>query len=523
MDVFNQKEIATKNLPLEKGNFLWFRLLVEVLIRMENNIPAQTYLVEILNNNYPESQFVADFLQNYQADKAIEWFTRDDSCLLKELNKALRQQDLDRLFPFRCLIRDIYNELKAEHDEETRDNDKTITLYRKQVISISELDQLVDANKDELIAVNSFMSAWSDRAKAVNSLQSQCEDGLVCVLFEIEVNYRKNSSPFATINENDGIMLFMLGCIFRIRSIAKDGTINCYVLKLELCCDDDANLKNIFDYMTNAFIQPESDLITLGSLLYRMGEFEKARKYYELILSELDENESNYAHCLDGLGYIENDQGRLNEALKCHLKALELRQKYGLPDANQGVIVLSYINIANAYKDMAQYKIALDYVKKARTLIKKQNLPGDGAKQAVCHFIEGSILYNEGNGIDALEQFHQAWGINQQLGMPNDHPDLASIYQSMGLCHLNQGILGNNPILALNYLTEALDIQLKALPYNHCRTGVTYRSLGLAYEQLQEYSTAIIFYQKAHTVYRASNKIYSELKITEVDIERIKK
>ncbi|CAF3824554.1 unnamed protein product, partial [Rotaria sp. Silwood1] len=407
---------------------------------MKDNARAHHDLVEILRVNYPQSNFVADFNQNYTADKAIEWLTRDDSCLLKELNKALRQQHLDHLFIFRYIINDIYQQLRTEYDKEIKDKEKTLTLYRSQVISEFELNQLLQANTGELIAINSFMSTWNDRMKAIDFHKEQHHVGLKHILFEIEVDYTKKSRPFAQINRKEqDLTLFMLGCVFRIRSIMEDHTFHCYVMKIELCSDDDCDLKNIFDHMTKVFIQPETDLITLGSLLHRMGELDKARKYFQLLLSELDENDPDRAHCFDGLGHIENDQGRFGEALKYHQQALNLRMSHNSSHTNHSLIALSHIHIANDYKDMGEYNAASQNVEKARTFIRQQNLQEDRIKEAACHIIMGSILYEKAKCIEALDEFQQALDINKQQGIPDDHPDRASIFQNMGLCHLTSG------------------------------------------------------------------------------------
>ncbi|CAF3887620.1 unnamed protein product [Rotaria sp. Silwood1] len=498
--------MATKNLKIEKGNFLWFRLFVEVLIHMKDNARAHHDLVEILRVNYPQSNFVADFNQNYTADKAIEWLTRDDSCLLKELNKALRQQHLDHLFIFRYIINDIYQQLRTEYDKEIKDKEKTLTLYRSQVISEFELNQLLQANTGELIAINSFMSTWNDRMKAIDFHKEQHHVGLKHILFEIEVDYTKKSRPFAQINRKEqDLTLFMLGCVFRIRSIMEDHTFHCYVMKIELCSDDDCDLKNIFDHMTKVFIQPETDLITLGSLLHRMGELDKARKYFQLLLSELDENDPDRAHCFDGLGHIENDQGRFGEALKYHQQALNLRMSHNSSHTNHSLIALSHIHIANDYKDMGEYNAASQNVEKARTFIRQQNLQEDRIKEAACHIIMGSILYEKAKCIEALDEFQQALDINKQQGIPDDHPDRASIFQNMGLCHLTSGTIIHNPTLALDYCVQALIIRLNTLPQNHRCTGITYRSIGLAYEQLKD----------------SQNEAPADISVIKLKIERI--
>ncbi|UJR11389.1 hypothetical protein I4U23_015569 [Adineta vaga] len=524
MDVFNRKEMTTKNLKMEKGNFLWFRLFVEALINMEGHKRAHHDLLEILNKNYPYSNFVQEFSKSYAPDKVIEWLVRKDSCLIGALNKALRQQQLSHLFHFRCLINDIYQQLKTEHCKETGNKNQIIKVYRSHTVSEFELKKFQEANAGELIAINSFMTAWNDRTKAINFLKQQRQFGLKRILFEIKIDYRRKSGPFAHINvENQQLTLFMLGCIFRIQSILPDSILDHHILKLELCADDDSDLQTIFDYMTKDFVQPVTDLITLGNLLCRMDELDKARQFFELILTELEVNDPNRACCFDGLGNIEYDQGRYKQALEHHEQALQLRQNRELFPSNFSLIALSHTHIANDYKGLGKYDLALSNVEAARNLLKQRNLPEDRIKEAACHIIIGSILFEQEKCIEACDEFQEALKIYQQQKIPKDHIDLALIYQSMALCHLNTETRIHNANLALHFCIEAFLIRVNALPNNHPSMAITYRAMGLAYEQLDEYQLALEYFQKNLSVHRALNKSSSKLENAEADIKRIQK
>lgn len=514
--------MLTKNLRLEKGDFLWFKLFVKVLISMKDGRQAHHDLIEILPKNDSESQFVAEFAQNYTANEAIEWFIRDDLCLLQEINKALRQQHLDHLFTFRCLINDIHQQLRKEHDKERTNNHNIMTIYRSQVLSPFEFKHLQE-NIGELIAINTFMLTWNDRSKVADFLKKQRLFDFISILFEIEVDYQKKSNPFAQINVTDGITLFMLGCIFRIRSITEDIHLKCHILKLELCGDDDDDFKSVYDYMTENLIQPETDLITLGSVLYRMGEYDKAKIYFNLMLNELDKSDPNYAFCYDGLGNIEYDQGRLEEALKHHKEALNLRENYRSLPVNKPFIALSHINIATDYKEIGNGPLAKIHVERAKTLIQNVNSRESQVKVAACHIIMGCILHTNKNSSKALHEFQQALEIYKQQGMPDNYPDLGLIYQHMGLCYLSTDSICNDPKLALDYFKKALKIRRKALPVNHHSTGITYRSVGLAYEGLNNCRFALEYYQKANSIYQVLKEKSSELRMIENDIKRIQK
>jgi hypothetical protein len=198
------------------------------------------------------------------------------------LNKALCVQDIHSLLLFRFLIRDLGQQLER-HRCLSR-----LTLYRGQLMSKDELERLKQL-RGELISINSFLSTSLKRHVALQFLQESTD--LQRVLFEIDADPRlPGVKPFANISslsffsQEEGI-LSMFGSIFRILNIQQDQN-RVWIIQLKLSSDQDHNLKRVVDYIRDENGQGETDLCTLGNVLYRMGKFDVAEKYYRRYLNQ---------------------------------------------------------------------------------------------------------------------------------------------------------------------------------------------------------------------------------------------
>ncbi|CAF1243442.1 unnamed protein product [Didymodactylos carnosus] len=61
------------------------------------------------------------------------------------------------------------------------------------------------------------------------------------------------------------------------------------ILKLTLCNDNDYDLKDMYDYMTQEYLKDEISHISLGTTLFEIGMYAKAEKYYKRLLNSLDD------------------------------------------------------------------------------------------------------------------------------------------------------------------------------------------------------------------------------------------
>ncbi|CAF4547023.1 unnamed protein product, partial [Rotaria sp. Silwood2] len=305
------------------GDFLHFQLLIDVLLKMKPNEQDKRELYELCKKQYKDNegewQLVKEFYEKYQAKKAVWWYTRE--CFVhRVLNKALRVQDVDVLFLFRTVIRDILEQLRAHQCE------RRITVFRGQIISRDELTQL-HKSVGNIISMNSFLSTTADRDVAIgfvqNSLKSKTSDDVVPVLFEIVADPRVirssngNNRGFADVSglsyfQYETEVLFMLGSIFCLNEICHDQSsadATMSIIRMTLCSDNDNDLKQLYDHMKNEYHREETNLLSLGEVLRKMGKFDLAEKYYRRLLSELPSNDHSLSQLYHNLGMVADAKG----------------------------------------------------------------------------------------------------------------------------------------------------------------------------------------------------------------------
>ncbi|CAF1298559.1 unnamed protein product, partial [Rotaria magnacalcarata] len=114
---------------------------------------------------------------------------------------------------------------------------------------------------------------------------------------------KKNRRPFAQIDElsyygEESEVLFMLGSIFRLSEISHDQSSSSLsanatmsIIRMTLCSDHDNDLKQLYDHMKKEYDREETNLLSLGDVMFDMGKFDLAEKYYRRWLSELPSND----------------------------------------------------------------------------------------------------------------------------------------------------------------------------------------------------------------------------------------
>ncbi|CAF1540251.1 unnamed protein product [Didymodactylos carnosus] len=338
------------------------------------------------------------------------------------LNKALRVQNIDILFALRFLIVDIHNQLIKESS-----NTNISRLYRGQVMSKDELDR-IRSSIGEFISINSFLSTTRSRNKALEFTQSaQCEVQYECVLFKIKVESRIKAKPFADISRlsyfpGEEEILLMLGSIFRLESVHFDQQQQIWVADLDLCNEDDHDLKQVFDHMKKE-MGSETTHISLGNLFGQMGELDKAEKYYKRLLNELAVDDSGIAECYVGLGNVHRNKGEYDLALMNHEKALKIRVKALPPD--HPYIAQTYNNIANVQDDKGEYDLALMNMEKALK-IRVKDLPPDHPHIADTYRNMGLVHEATCTWQSALEYHNKAATIWRR-SLATTHPQLVTI------------------------------------------------------------------------------------------------
>ncbi|CAF5024991.1 unnamed protein product, partial [Rotaria sp. Silwood1] len=190
-------------------------------------------------------------------------------------------------------------------------------------------------------------------------------------------------------------------------------------------------------------------ILDLGVLLSKIGDFERAKRFYQRLLVELPLDYIDLGVLYNNLGEIYRQQGYLNETMKYYKKAInELIEPVGFHDEWFAIV---HSNIGMVFDARSELF---------------------------------STIYN---GMAT---------IFQRQVLPTSHPSIATTYMNMGLLYYAM----QNISLTLGHIHKALEIFLGVLPKNHPQLAVTYISIGVLYDYQDRDFEAIDYYLKAEQI-----------------------
>jgi tetratricopeptide (TPR) repeat protein len=322
INIFNGQSTAGVN-----GKFVFSQVLVDCLLRLEPNEIDKKELIEHLKEQYAgnkiELKNIRDLKNEYSSKKVLWWYTRE-SFFYKTLNSVLRNKNIHMMFLFREFIADMQDQLQFYSTRETR------TLYRGQKISKEELKTL-EQNQGQLISVNSFFSTTTVEKQAVNFLNaSGATNNLETVLFKITADPKMATKPFADISRSSAFaeeseVLFMTGSIFRLNSVTRgsDGVI--WIIQMTLCSEDESDLRNVLLHLKQQLGTGETNLRTLGKLLWQMGEPRLGEQYYHRLLDQLPEDHHLRSELYDDIAKIASFTTDYEKSVQYYQKSLALK------------------------------------------------------------------------------------------------------------------------------------------------------------------------------------------------------
>ena len=495
-NVNNKKDQSTTGL---NGNFIHSLLLIDVLIRMKSIESDKQQLIQLCKKEYQTNNaeliLVREFEKDYRSDKALWWYTRD-TFLYKMLNKALRVQNIDLLFLFRFVIGDIYQQLKQYQQE------SPIRVYRGQVMSIDELNTLRQSINN-FISINSFFSTSTNRHKALHFLNSsEITSDLCRILFIIDADPRVvKSKPFADISSlsefsNECEVLFMIGSIFRLIKIEKMKNEKVVMIHMELCGDDEHDLKELFDHMKNKYGggNEEVNLHSFGKVLYRMGKYDLAEKIYHRLLSELPPNDPSLGDLYWNLGVVTSNKSAYDSSLEWFQKSLVIHERKG--SSNYVNIGNLYNWIGNVYRGKHELDRALENYQKAIELFRNANNE-DHPSMANFYNNIAIVYYEQKKYTEALDFYKKSLSIQKQH-LPSNHPDIASSHNNIGNVYSDL----NKYDLAMEHHQQSLQMNLKSLPGDHPNIAGSYGSIAVIHAQKREWKEALELFEKALNIYQ---------------------
>jgi tetratricopeptide (TPR) repeat protein len=482
------------------GEFMFSRLFIDTLLRMSLNDLDKNEFIDLCKIQYQtnpsQNAIVQEFELNYSADQALQWYTKE-SFLYRLLNKALRIRNIDLLFLVRFFIRDLKAQLMQLMSS------TPLRVFRGQLMSSEEF-QKFQRSLGQYISMNSFVSTSLNRDLALFYLGSSVldnENAPKRLLFEINADPSIECiKPFADISKisnypEEEEVLFMLGSVFRIDSIIFESNEQIWVVGMTLCSDNEHQAKAVYEKMRNELCAGDEtpNLIHLANILYDMGQFEKAEKYFRRLLNNLPDDHSDKANCIHKLGLAVNAQGDHENGLKLLQKGLEMRLRT-LP-AGDELLGNSYNSIGMVYEDKYDYQSAIEWYQKGLTIYR--NVHGEEHSRVALSLNNIGMMYEkQGKHDQALECHFKALAIKEKF-LPADHPQTGNSLHNIGEVYRNLGEYDK----AREYFDRALAMYIKTRPYLHANSAYISTSIGLLCEMKKEFDQAIIFLNTAEDIF----------------------
>lgn len=316
------------------GQFVFSQVLIDCILRLKPSAADRTELISYCkreyNGNRRELANIQQFERDYDSSKALRWYTKD-TFFYKTLNASLRRQNVHMIFLFREFISDIQRLLKRHQSA------KPLKVYRGQMMTTEELDRLRQS-VGKLISINSFFSTSLDASTVFSFLKTG--GSLEPVLLEISADPQKvTTKPFADISQHsdyftEAEVLFMIGSIFHVDSVDRNNK-KLWTLRLTLSNDDEHDLKQVLLYMKGQVGTGDTNLRTLGKVLWKMGKFDLAEQYFLRFLKELKPDDPLARGLYEDLGELAALKGDYDASVEWHKKSLAHENSKDVNDTRQ--------------------------------------------------------------------------------------------------------------------------------------------------------------------------------------------
>ena len=531
MTFYQTSERTHKNLARENGNFIWFQLFIETLLRLRT-VDVTGSMEEFVQmcheqywNNDRQRTTIDNFRGDYDPEHCLWWYSRE-VFLYGILNKALRVGDMDTLYTFRFFIRDLHQQL-TENQLRPSEPEQVLDLYRGQAIGDDELERM-RACIGQYVSMNSFFSTSRQRSMGLHMAHSNisAHSHLQPILFHIKVNPQLSKvKPYADISDFSNYgnveaeILFMLGSIFRLLRVYDHEEDRVTIAELELCSEDDNELSGVYEQMKKE-VGEETDIKVLGNVLKDMGQYDRALQCYEKILKLVSPNDLSVRRCYYSIGQVKQLQGKYEESLSLLDQIIELEASDPSEDAMILGLTHNYMGIAYQYGTTRHdYVAALAHYERALQI----HLEVKGRLYPATPYVYNNLatLHRAlGNYEKSLEYHQTCLEIKRDLYPNPFDARIASSLNNIGVVYQYK----QDYSMALKYYDEALQIRLKVLPENHQDQAACYINIAQVHELLDENLSALPHAEKALAIYRSNfNDSHPHVSMVNELIDKLKK
>ena len=502
---FNQDQRLILDLSKEKATFMWAQLALAVLQQLpstKNSLEEMiTFCTDFYNYDDTELQLIEEFRQTYRSQDAIKWYSR--SCFIFRLvNTVLRMEDIDGLFTFRQFIVDLHAQI-ANEQRQQREIIHTLRVYRGQMLPMSELNHL-QMSIGNLVSSNGFFSTSTDQHVAEVFAGNYITENFVSVIFNIDVDMSLESTLCADISKLSTIpdeyeVLFSLSSVFRLQAVRHDAINNRW--EVDLIASDEGR-ETLEEYKNLMLVNNEeiSPYLLFGRILFEMGLYEKAIRYFDSVKKLLPTDDWNIWALLNILQaralFL---QGKYNDSLVILLEALTILENH-----DQGPESIAFLqcrfNIANVYVFINKYQCALEIYRQTLDAQCKL-LPTD--HRHIADSLSGiSWALGYLNDTEQALQYSMESLAMRQRCLPSCHPSITHTLRAIGQFHESEGRFDE----ALEYFSRAHKATVKYLSPTHVHQAFSLLHLGIFSENKGEYESALDYYLQALTIYEHNFK-----------------
>ncbi|CAF1022322.1 unnamed protein product [Adineta steineri] len=266
-------------------------------------------------------------------------------------------------------------------------------------------------------------------------------------------------------------------------------------------------------------LQKSMAIENIGMVYNAKEDFDTALTYLsralEMYKHVLPDQHSQIASCLGAIGNVHEKKGSLNTALDYYQQALNMNEQC-LPfdHSNLSTNLGSIIDI---YKKMNEIDKALDLCQQ-KLVIQKSRLGENHPRIARTLKIMGDLIRDD-NRNEALQYYEQALSVLENC-TPSDYEFTSVCLTSMG-CLYSKYDMNED---ALRCDLKALELKRQILSSDHVDIANSLRNIGIDYENMNNLSEALRYFNESLLIYRANYGAEHEMvKRGEADIARLKK
>jgi tetratricopeptide (TPR) repeat protein len=471
------------------STFAYIQVLKDILLETDEKTDLKKEMLDFCRQEYAENEvqlrFIDEFEQNFQADEAVKWYTRQETFLFKMLTRALRIPDPDILFKLRFFIQHLHHQLKSNLSK------TLMTVYRAQHISNDDFDTILK-NQGGFLAFNQFLSTNKTKIipkKAKNDLFFNNSE-VKFVLFQMEIGTTIPRTSIETIPEE---ILITMATVFRISHVEQ---IDKEIPIIKLTSNDEVfkAAQEVTKSVREAARGP-FPLLRMAKLMKQMEYIQYTEHFCLILMNDPMAVNNEIANLTVGglfhtLCSFYYEQEQYDRALEQLEKSLQVYLRVLPPDDIK--LTPTYNNMGSIYHKQGLDEQALQFHKKAYdTQVKSSNLDPDSVAAYASNI--ASVLIKQGKYEEAIPYLQRDLQIRQRLHPNDDDTNLAVKYHNLAGAQFRVHKYSD----ALENYRKCLEIELRVHSANHPTVAVSYYNMATTLEGLGQLEEAIETIQKA--------------------------